>query len=708
MKQGLSIFVRIFVAAVVVLAAGCGGTTGNGQPDGGDGYDTDGCQGAGQRKLSIVGSPNREIKPGEEIELAVALLERCVGAVPGEAVAFEIVQNPGSASLSAPSVTTNENGVATVNLAVAQSQATTQVNFGVHATHIDDPQGVYFTITLKPPRHKLSTVTPSSLSCYTGEALELQVKVSDDYTGAPVGNIELGFSIVNPPPGGDASIRSPHVSTNLSGIASTVFDCGSQAVTYTVEVAGTQEQLEKAFFSIDVVKRQQCQTDDECPSGFTCINSLCEQSGVSRCASDDDCPAGYVCDGGHCRPEDVLPSQCETADDCPPGYYCEAHTCYPCPEVCNDPACQVPNCEGGDCTCPDCMTCPDGFVCVNGNCIPDNPDNPEIPDIGGTWYVKHFFDTSGALGGATANTIVQKLNQIINYCDITGIGMIDDILCDIIHQYVPDWAGTLINIFANIYTMLRELRAEGYMEVTHLNPPELISATEQWETIFIRYLEACCSCFPNCQPGQCNPYDNPSFPDCGTVDIYRTDLEVGELVINIHPYTGKIHVDDSGPITKYTLQIDPRNVEIEYSKFVAYLVDLLIQMFTGYDNLEDALMDIIDCVAIGDFAAGICYDMGLDGFLVNCDDVGNSAAQACNNFKPQADELIKTLLDQIGIGWKYLKFSGWATIGVIDDTPPYGVTLGTPDFEQSGDGHWEGNVKIIVSSDMPGAWYGER
>ena len=45
---------------------------------------------------------------------------------------------------------------------------------------------------------------------------------------------------------------------------------------------------------------------------------------------------------------------------------------------------------------------------------------------------------------------------------------------------------------------------------------------------------------------------------------------------------------------------------------------------------------------------------------------------------------------------------------LTEDDPPYGTNLGFENFEQSKDGKWEGNVKIILDADMEGAWYGER
>ncbi len=699
MKTSYLQVVLTMVLAALLGVAGCGGSSNNGDKDGGDGG-LDGCQGSGQRLLSIIGSPNRTMFAGEQEELQVVLLEKCVGAVAGETVDFEIQQNPGDASLSGASAVTTANGLASVTLTAPSQQPAQAIEFGVHASSQQDPDGVYFTIKLKPVRRQLSPVGPIALDCYINETIDLTVKLTDLDTSSPVRGVDIGFSIFNPPVGGDASVSKSQVATSPSGLASTTFQAGTMATSYQVVAEGVNEIVEKVTFTITVKQRMACVTSDDCPAGFSCVNGECHQSGGQECATNDDCPDGYECKDNLCHPEGVLPDSCDTSDDCPDGYYCEGHECYPCPEVSDKP-----ECSGGD-ECQDDQDCPPGFKCVNGVCQPDNPDDVVIPELGGTWYTKHYFDMSDALGGTTVSGIIDKLNQIINYCDITGIGFIDDLLCDVIHEYVPDWVGSLIAVFDNLINMLKELRAEGTMELSHLNPRELVSGTEVWDSILIRFLNACCECGPNGDPGTCcNPFDQPDFPDCATIDITREDLhDYGDVGIEVLPFTGKVQVDDSGAVTKYTLLIDPRQVKMEYSKFVSMLVDLLVQIFTGYDSLDDALQDIIDCAAIGSSVEDFCESIG---FIPNCGSVGQSAEQACDNFKPNAAGLLQGLLDQIGVGWKLLNFTGYATISTEDD-PPYGTNLGFSNFETSKDGKWQGNVKIIFDADMEGAWYGER
>ncbi len=680
---------RWFLALSLTLALagfGCSDSTGgNGDVDGGQ----DGCEG-GQRLLSVVGDPNLTIYPGDQVELKVVFLEQCIGAVAGQTINFEIIGNPDDSVLSSPTAVSEANGLARVSLTGGNQTGL----FQVRAYHPDDPDGVYFSINLKQVTRQLFAVGPDNLVTYTGESLELTVKLMNTDTNSPVGGIGISFSIGQPAPG-DASIPTPIANTNLSGLASTTFLGGSTVTTYSVAVHGAADEVGSVSFSIQVKNRTTCTGDHECPGGQVCINGTCHTPSGDDCTSDDQCPQGYTCQDGYCRPEGTLPDSCDSSEDCPPGYYCENHRCYPC-----DEGNELPECQGGGTECETDAECPPGFVCINGVCYPDNPDDVVIPELGGTWYTEHYFDIRESLGDTTATIadIFSILNQAFNFCEITGIDFVDDFLCGLIDDFIPPWVGDLINILDNLGNMLSELRAEGVMTLTHLNPRELLSGSETWDKIMIRYLDACCEG----QGPDCNPYNQPGFPDCATIDITRQDLAFADVGMVVHPFTGKVNVDDSGAFTVYTLAIDPREVEIEFSKFVVFLVDLLVEMFTEYDSLEDALMHIIDCQAIWNMVSGIC-----PSWLCN----QQTVIDACEDLKPSAYALLEGLLNQIGVDWNLLRFSGWATITTMPGDPPYATELGYSNHEDmmpNPDGLWEGTFDIGIGGDITGSWHGER
>jgi hypothetical protein len=672
-----------FSLAFALVGFGCGDSKSS--PDGEDGG-MDGCSG-GQRLLSVVGDPNVSMYPAEQLDLKVVFLEQCTGAVAGATVAFEIIGNPGDSSLSASSALTGANGLAKVTLSSGNQTGP----FQVRAHSPEDPDGVYFSINLKPVIRQLYADGPTSLVTYTGESLEMSVKLMNLDSNSPVRGVDISFAINQPAPG-DASIPVPVSNTNLSGLAFATFESGSVVTTYQVIARGSQDEVGSVTFNIQVKNRIDCVTDAECQGNQVCLNGSCHEPVGDECNSDDQCPEGYSCQDGFCRPEGTLPDSCDTSEDCPNGYYCENHRCYPCDE--NN---QLPECQGGGDGCETDADCPPGFICINGVCYPDNPDDVVVPELGGTWYTEHYFNIRDSLPdfAATIADILSILNQAINFCEITGIGFVDDFLCDLIDEYIPDWVGTLISILDNLGNMLSELRAEGVMNLTHLNPRELLSGSETWDKILIRYLDACCEG----QGAGCNPYNQPGFPDCATIDISRQDLEWADVGLVVHPFTGAINVDLDA-INPYTLAIDERRVEIEFSKFVVFLIDLLIQIFTGYDNLEDALDDIINCQAI----QNLVNDIWPGGFFGNPPDI----IQTCENMKPSAYSLLEGLLDQIGFGWKVLKFDGWATITTLPGDPPYGTELGYSNHETSGDGYWDGTFDIIFEADITGSWHGER
>jgi hypothetical protein len=632
--------------------------------------------------LSLVGNPNRILFPGDTESLQVVLLEQCIGVISGETVSFEILGDAYGSMLDSNSSTTGSNGLASVIL-TAGNPGVMQRVFQVWAHHPDDPDGRYFSFALKPFFRELSGGV--NLESYVNETLDLTAKVTDMSNNTPVHGVNVKFRINNPPAGGDATIPSDVVITNLSGMATVTFHSGTMATLYQVVAEGLDEELGSTTYNITVKSRQTCTNDADCPAGFMCVNGSCRETDGTECQTDDECPEGYTCENGFCRPEGTLPGSCNTSDDCPPGYFCDNHQCYPCQENSPDPHCQ----NLGQCITDN--DCPPGFTCQNMTCVPDNPPGAPIPELGGTWHTQHYLNLSEAIGGMTPINIINTLNELLNYCEFTGVAWVDGIICDLIGTFVPDWVHTLIEIFANLANTISELRAEGEMELIHLNPRELISGIETWDTIKVRYLNACCEG----QPAGCNPYNQPDFPDCATIEIAIEDLGPTDSVFKVEAFTGKVNIDDSGAIVNYTLGIDNRKIRINYPRFVSFIIDLLIQIFTGYDNMEDAMMDVIDCQSIQDLVDDLLGSMSPD------------ITQTCENFKPDASSLISSLMDQIAVEWAPLEFKGWATITVEGD-PPYGTQLGFNSHETNHDGFWDGDVTIVISGAADGSWWAER
>ena len=170
-----------------------------------------------------------------------------------------------------------------------------------------------------------------------------------------------------------------------------------------------------------------CIDDENCPCNQVCIANNCQCADPSQfindkgccvdCLDDEDCPECHVCVGGTCVPV-VCPDgvcnpdtrtcvECLTAGDCTgDNECCIGSRCACCPGYYRDPngdCVEIPECNSDD-DCPECFVCvggdcvpqvcPAGKVCVDGDCV-DECDcyNPQcsggracLPHYSGTCY----------------------------------------------------------------------------------------------------------------------------------------------------------------------------------------------------------------------------------------------------------------------------------------------------------------------------------
>lgn len=87
-----------------------------------------------------------------------------------------------------------------------------------------------------------------------------------------------------------------------------------------------------------------CQTDGECPTGYSCDtdDQICRHQDIP-CGSDADCPANIACNQGVCA------ADCHNDDDCAQGFRCYYHV-------------------GACMQCANHSHCSNGFACVEGVC----------------------------------------------------------------------------------------------------------------------------------------------------------------------------------------------------------------------------------------------------------------------------------------------------------------------------------------------------
>jgi hypothetical protein len=405
--------------------------------------------------------------------------------------------------------------------------------------------------------------------------------------------------------------------------------------------------------------------------------------------TSDDCPEGFICQAWICRYNGPYKEACASSEDCPPYMFCFEHCCYPCEEGLQDP-----KCAGPYTACVSDGDCPSGFTCNYGSCWPGNAPDAIVPSLSNIWDTSYYFDMSEPFEGMDVDHILDTLERILNYCELTGIGFVDDLLCDLMPYYIAPHYFGLVDIFKSLPVILSELRAFGRSGMIHICPQQIVSASGGWEVIRIRYPNLCCYCMsdPNMT---CNPYVRPDYPACAEIDIAVEEIDRFNEVFVVELFTGKVDVEQGDGAMTYTFAFDPRKVQVEYSRFVSYLLDELVRICTGMDDLDHALDNLVDCDGVQDLVDDL-----LGGWAPD-------VRQACENYQPSAGSLLRGLIDQIGVGYKIIKFDGWATVTTAYD-PPYGTNLGNSRFEETDDGHLEGECTVVLSGNVPGAWYWER
>ena len=79
-----------------------------------------------------------------------------------------------------------------------------------------------------------------------------------------------------------------------------------------------------------------------------------------------------------------------------------------------------------------------------------------------------------------------------------------------------------------------------------------------------------------------------NWPSCAEMDIVLSDANI--KMQEVKNFTGRVDCD--------MLYIDKREVEMEMYKLVSFVVDMVVQIITGYDNLQDAVDNMIDCASV--------------------------------------------------------------------------------------------------------------
>jgi hypothetical protein len=156
------------------------------------------------------------------------------------------------------------------------------------------------------------------------------------------------------------------------------------------------DQIARCIDGQCVYEEMACDSDRECPEGFTC-EIMCVGGGVTCDPDDPNCAPDDTCDPttGECHEEcfgRCVPRPepgCQSDADCPQGYVClmecSAPGCDPasgaCPDECDPTTGECPSFCEGRCVpeaigCQSDTDCPEGFVCEMScwDCDPNFPD----------------------------------------------------------------------------------------------------------------------------------------------------------------------------------------------------------------------------------------------------------------------------------------------------------------------------------------------
>jgi len=107
-----------------------------------------------------------------------------------------------------------------------------------------------------------------------------------------------------------------------------------------------------------------CQSNRDCPAGFTCLPNEGDNGVCAQCLQDTHCNPGFICEGHQCIPG------CRQDGDCPAGQFCKNSQCRS--GCTTDADCSEGFCDPGSHECVDCLLsddCPAGQDCQQGRCV---------------------------------------------------------------------------------------------------------------------------------------------------------------------------------------------------------------------------------------------------------------------------------------------------------------------------------------------------
>jgi len=651
----------------LAFSAGCGGEGGTGLDGGRSDASTDAGAGAG-RRLSIAGLPLVTVQVGTSANLEVSLLQENVGAVAGETISFEIVGNASDSSLGGAvtaTAVTDAQGTASITLDAGNTQTTFQVAasapganrvaFGVQVIQLQQIIQIAQTPSVRVQVN--GTQANVDISAFT--KVILRVRITDQF-GSAMEGLTVYYAFQSAAKSAAFEAGATTATTGTGGEAELNLETGIDLrdvfiVTARSDASGTASwtvNLQDAGLKL-------CTIDTDCPQGQICdTNGLC--AGAPGCdeAKGISCPTGYKClVNNECQP--VFSTTCTLDEQCGNGFHCDlaSGAC-----TADQPSCDVSN------------PCPTGFTCNGGACEPD-PGGPP-PDISGPWYTSHTFNIGNAIPFLSDVAGPIRTIDRLFLGDLGLPGFVENALRSIVAKYVPSWVPKLVHVLDVIATVMQNLRARGYATINQTG--NAWTGTEVWESFIFYDLTKC-----GAHPGA------GATPSCARVDLFVSSPTFpADLGLTVKPFSGTVSSD--------TVIVNPREVDMRVAKLVGWLVDKLVDLYTPYKTLAEALVAVINCHSIGVWVGDNSWGLVSAG----------SAENLCKSGVSKGATAVTNALYNFAFSVGVLTFNGEASISSIRSGKAQ--ELGTATFEETNDGSYIGDFLTNALHSITGTWRASR
>lgn len=355
--------------------------------------------------------------------------------------------------------------------------------------------------------------------------------------------------------------------------------------------------------------------------------AICKGDGDAggACEVSADCDAPMVCLVG------ANGGVCVGALD--PAYTCdniEGIVCQTSGETCVDGLCVA---EPGSCEFT--ADCSNGFVCTDQQCTPQRdgtvcPKPGPGPALAGTYEASSVLHLRDGLPNVVDGIldVSEKARDIVNGNINLGLGslvnsIIGGAVANIIKGFVPPWGITIVQNLATLSDVMDTMNIEGTLVLEG---------------------QAC-----NGNYRGKHVWDQVTFELNGQTMTVRPEELPGVSTVEDEEFAARYHCGD--------LLIDRHRVQNTMGTLVRWLLDTTVQVASGRNTVEDALLNIVDCQKVGNGIANACGGI--------CDGAGAGAELACKAVTEVGVNKISQLIDDATVKLALIKLN--AVIPVNDD-----------------------------------------